>query len=357
MLKLDYSKLHRKLLRLHSLGGILIGGGFAFPPLIVQIEVTHKCNLRCRMCFQGKNEEKRTELNIQEIKSIIDQTPPWSIITLTGGEPTFREDFYEILDYGLSKRKCNMVTNASMINEELIKLFIDRKLLLLGISLDGLKETHDRVRGISGLYDKIVETIGQIQSKKKERQTRYPMIDLKTTILTENISSLFSILKAAESLGANFASFSLPKLSDIQFNEPYGSDIDKIFSSAPMPPDKPSSKEMEYLKEEISRIKNYRGKVNVRFYPYNMLDFAAVDKYYTGHLRCDEFSACYMPWSLLCISPYGDVYPCLSYNIGNIREYTLKELWNGRRFRDFRLKLDRKKISGCCLGCCYSEWR
>ena len=143
---------------------------------------------------------------MRKIKGIIDQLAPWTILSLTGGEPFMREDFPDILEYALRKKKCNMVTNASLITDSDIDLIVNRNLLLIGISLDGIGIIHDTVRNRTGVFEKAVATIRKIQERKKKLNTRFPLIDIKTLILRENLHQLGEILKTAEALGADFLS-------------------------------------------------------------------------------------------------------------------------------------------------------
>ena len=69
--------------------------GRAFPPLRVAVVITHFCNLRCEFCMvvSPENIERAKKmqpqvLTLKEIQSIVDQLPRFSVVTITGGEPT-----------------------------------------------------------------------------------------------------------------------------------------------------------------------------------------------------------------------------------------------------------------------------
>lgn len=357
MIKFDYAQLHRKVLSLHSLLPALTHSSAALPPVMIQLEVTHRCNLQCSMCFQAKNAQQKKELSTDEIKAVIDQTHPLSIITLTGGEPFLRRDFPEILRYVSARRRCNILTNAELIKPEHLPLLNDGKLALIGISLDGIGTTHDVVRNKKGLFDHVITVVNELQAYKHLRCARFPLLDIKAVILKENLAQLYDLLILAQKVGADFFSLSLPKLSVRQFNEPYYTDMSRdILSTKPLLPTPLSSDESKLLRENIVRIKAYRGPVKVRFYPYHMLDEDRVLSYFSAGVRSIDFLPCRIPWSLMGISPYGDVFPCLSYHIGTLQHDSLHTLWNSSRYRDFRSKLSRKSLNECCLGCCYSDF-
>jgi len=355
----SYSDLFRHAIKLYSLIPVSLKNGYAFPPFIYQILVTLRCNLNCDFCFQQKIRNEIPELSLEEIKKIIKQVPAWSVLTLTGGEPFLRKDFYEILDYTLKEKRlrCNIVTNASLIDDRYISQFVEKRLFLLGISLDGIGATHDRLRNKPGLYDRVIDVIKEIQTAKKASKSKFPLIDIKTLVMRENFSELYDMLKLAETLGADFFTLSLPKLSDVQFYPPYRRDMKEIFSARLLKAPETSPKELRILEEQISLIKIHKGRTLVRFYPFNMLDIESIRKFFNNQLKAEDFYPCSIPWSAMYISPYGDVYTCLSYFIGNVRQEDFKKLWTSERYKKFRQMLNRKHLDECCIGCCYSCYK
>ncbi len=359
MRKIDLSRVYSGLLRAHSaVPRRFSGSGKAFPLLNVFLELTHRCNLRCAMCFQPKKADSAGELGTAEIKRMIDGLPAWAIVTLTGGEPFMRKDFREILAYTIKKRRCNILTNAELITDQDIDSFVDNKLALIGISLDGLREAHDAIRNRRGLFDKAADVIKKISKKKKEKGALFPLVDIKTVILKRNLGDLHAIGVLANELGADFFTLSLPKLSNRQFNEPCYEDLDRdIFSHGPLAPEKLEAHELETLQKQLGLVASLPGPVRTRFYPGNMSGREAIEKYYGEKLAPGDFKPCAIPWSFTCVSPYGDVFPCLSYKAGNVREAALKGIWNGPRFSAFRNRLNKKILDQCCLGCCYSVYK
>jgi MoaA/NifB/PqqE/SkfB family radical SAM enzyme len=355
---MDFSSLYRKLLGAHSLLPRLAASASALPVLNVSLELTHRCNLRCRMCFQAKSATASGELTTDEVKTLIDGLPPWAITTLTGGEPFMRADFREILAHALKRGKCNILTNGELVTDADIEMFVGKGLLLAGVSIDGLGATHNGIRNKPGLFDKATAVIRKTAELKKRKGARFPLLDVKTVILKENLGELAQIAELADSLGADYFSLSLPKLSDRQFNEPYYGDLEKdIFAHAPLPPEALDARSLEVLRSQLALIRSRRGAAKLRFYPYEMMNGAALEAYYSGGLRASCFKPCGVPWSLACVSPYGDVFPCLSYRAGNVRDASFAQIWNGEKFRAFRARLDKKKLDPCCVGCCYSVYR
>jgi len=352
---MDLSLIYRKLLNAHSLLPRLFGSPSALPILNISIEVTHRCNLRCAMCFQAKQTSAAGEMTTEEIMGLIDSLPPWTITTLTGGEPFMRSDFRAILAHALKKRKCNILTNAELVTDADINMFVEEGLTLIGISIDGLADTHDRIRNKKGLFEKASAVIRKISALKKSKGAQFPLVDVKTVILKENLGELHAISEMADDLNADFFSLSLPKLSDRQFNEPYFENLERdIFAHAPLRPGPIGEEGLKALRGQLGLITAKSGPAKLRFYPYNMLESGAIEKYYSGSLTAADFKPCGVPWSLACVSPYGDMFPCLAYRAGNIRQTPPARIWNGDNYRAFRARLGRKKLDPCCVGCCYS---
>jgi MoaA/NifB/PqqE/SkfB family radical SAM enzyme len=114
---------------------------------------------------------------------------------------------------------------------------------------------------------------------------------------------------------------------------------------------------LKVLREQLGLIAGHKGPAKLRFYPYNMMKGSAIEKYYSGRLNASDFKPCGVPWSLACVSPYGELFPCLAYCAGNVRHTRLAHIWNGNGFRSFRGRLGKQNIDPCCMGCCYSAYK
>jgi len=178
--------------------------GRALMPLRYFLELTYRCNLECPYCYVG-NDRNKTELSTDEWFKIIDQLPFYSFPTLVGGEPLLRKDFIKILERVSSKtfNKAHVITNGILLNQEIIDAFIKYKLLLLSVSLDGYKQNHDNNRGKSGIFDKIISNLEQLNKEKKR-----PLVDIKTIVLEHNLDDLVKLYKLCSDMNFNFLSIS-----------------------------------------------------------------------------------------------------------------------------------------------------
>lgn len=134
----------------------------------VQFAITERCNLSCiHCCYNAGMASDKTDLELNKIKKIIDKIVfcnPKSI-TLSGGEPLIREDFYDILKYLAEhyEGEITLSTNATLITENRILELIE-KISSFDISLDGFDENScKKIRG-KGVFSKVITNIKKLQN-------------------------------------------------------------------------------------------------------------------------------------------------------------------------------------------------
>jgi sulfatase maturation enzyme AslB (radical SAM superfamily) len=111
----------------------------------LELQITRRCNLKCRHCYLGPPET--TELSTKDIVRVLDefQRMQGIRVLITGGEPVLHSDFGKINrilpEYAMRKV---LFTNGTLLNIDLIRnLNVDE----IQISLDGLQEAHESLRG------------------------------------------------------------------------------------------------------------------------------------------------------------------------------------------------------------------
>lgn len=131
---------------------------------VLQWHLTHKCNLRCTHCYQ---EDYSKDLELLDMENIFYQFLDFlkvnhfiGHINFTGGEPFLYKHLFEILDLCENNHiTFGILTNGTLLNKELIlKLKNYKYLKFVQVSIDGLKTTHDNIRGI-GTFNKAFKTI------------------------------------------------------------------------------------------------------------------------------------------------------------------------------------------------------
>lgn len=156
-------------------------------PIAIELQINTTCNLRCKHCFQ-KEYGKLIHINkIKRILKILDKEKVFEI-TLVGGEPFLHPKILEIIKlcdkYNFAT---NIVTNALLLNESLIKKLTKFKNLAFLVSLEGVKEINDRIRG-NGVFKKVDKAI-----KLLKRNKIY--LEISSTINAENINYYREMIK------------------------------------------------------------------------------------------------------------------------------------------------------------------
>jgi 12,18-didecarboxysiroheme deacetylase len=130
---------------------------------VVVWSVGQRCNLKCIHCYsQSKDIEYPDELTTKEAKAMLDDMAEFGVpvVLFSGGEPTMRPDLLELIAYAKEKGlRAVISTNGTLITEEKARELKDIGLSYVGISLDGMKETNDRFRGVTGAFDAAIQGI------------------------------------------------------------------------------------------------------------------------------------------------------------------------------------------------------
>ncbi len=134
---------------------------------VVVWNVTRRCNLRCVHCYsQSEDRGYSGELSLDEGKSLIDDLAGFGspVILFSGGEPLIRPDILDLIRYATQQgRRAVLSTNGTLITPAVAEKLKDIGLSYVGISLDGLQETHDAFRGFSGTFARVMAAIKNCQ--------------------------------------------------------------------------------------------------------------------------------------------------------------------------------------------------
>lgn len=134
------------------------------------IEVTNKCNLVCKHCFNASGNGKTDEITISKIAEIIDTIVKTGVdkITITGGEIQLYSDLAGLLEV-ISKypqQRFHFITNGTIHNEKFINFVNSNKNIWVGVSLDGVtSDTHDAIRG-KGAFAKTLHFLDKLTSNR-----------------------------------------------------------------------------------------------------------------------------------------------------------------------------------------------
>jgi MoaA/NifB/PqqE/SkfB family radical SAM enzyme len=196
----------------------LAHAGLPLGPRLIALthSVTCACQSQCRTCgigrrFRDHPELRLDDLTLEEIGKIYRSIGPVYFYNVSGGEPFLREDLPEIVGLAMRYLKPAIVhipTNGFLperIHETTGRILgIMRRsgreaVLTIKPSIDGLGEVHDRIRGLPGGFDRLLETIRRL--KEIERDADGFHLELGTVVSIHNVGSLGEIEDFVHRLG------------------------------------------------------------------------------------------------------------------------------------------------------------
>jgi radical SAM protein with 4Fe4S-binding SPASM domain len=284
-------------------------------PLRVHLEVTQRCELRCRHCSQDSRDAVSDELNLDEIKKLLDEMAEMGVmeVVLGGGDPFLRDDLYSIIAHARQKGICvSISTTAIFLSRVLAKKIAELGVKSFRISFDGSTEkSYDYFRG-KGTYRRAVRGIKTL----RELFEKTP-ITLHTVLMKPNLSELLTFVRCVQKMRANAWS--------IDFFRAMGTGAAESAKLAL------SIEEVKETFHTLQRIQeNTSVKIEVPHFPWRSQRKGIYRNFGCagGNLYCH-------------IDSRGDVYPCSflkrEFKGGSIRTESLKSIWlNSAAFRKFR---------------------
>ncbi|MBU0634310.1 MAG: radical SAM protein [Candidatus Omnitrophica bacterium] len=308
-------------------------------PDMIQIMLTSKCNLRCRICDVWK-QQFRNELSTAEVKNLINQAVGIGIQTVyfTGGEAFLRGDIFELIDYAYSLGATTSVnTNGSLISEETARQIVQSKLSNVTFSIDSAKsEVHNFIRG-EKVFEMAMEAMRNI-NKYKNIFKRYrggdgnlPLdIGMVSVIMKNNIKELASLVILADKMGCCYVAF-----QPLVYN---GNLLENKNFKSEFWPDTEDIAELETGFHTLTRMKReMRDKMAINF----MAEKTA------QHFRKErKVNKCFAGFNRIFVNPQGDISFVCFPALGNIREASLQDIWASQQAYSLR-----EKIKECTVNC------
>ncbi len=332
-------------------------------PVSVDIELSNRCNLRCKMCwFHGENGRgdlyRGQELTTREVFSLVDGLAACKpSIYIGGSEPLVRSDFLDIVGH-IKKRNLSVsfTTNGTLFDHETIHALVLLGVDTINFSIDGPEKEHDEVRG-QGVYRKVTSAVRELSTYRKLKSSSRPVIAVNITITSKIVGKLEQALEEvmeATDDGADFYRFHhLWYVTGDELAEHRALVQRTLGCNAPgaaghlLPVS--ASIDPAGIAEELAPL---RGRDKVRMFPGMSTEETIA--YYSSGRKIKE--RCTAPYFTALIKPNGDVKFCPDewiddYVPGNVRMQAFEEIWNNEKSRRFRKVLWKQKSFPSCKRC------
>ncbi|MBF0557410.1 MAG: radical SAM protein [Nitrospirae bacterium] len=317
----------------------LLGVPQPVPVGYVIIGTTFHCNAKCIMCNIHKLYKEKPGLcnNELELPALLEKLKESEVIKkinhidLTGGEPFIKEHLDDFIIGLFRLPNINLVTinTNGLLPDKIIsavsgilKSLPNGKFFSVSVSMDGIGEVHDRIRGIEGAFDRVEKTLAGL----KDLRIEHPDFTIRSNavIQPENIDHLGELKKywGENKIAGAFGLIQTPF---------YTLSRDAGCNSVP------------FGKDDIQKIKSIGPK-------------SKGADYYLDH-NCNRPLHCFAGYASMFIDPFGNVYPCNflaereDYQMGSIKADPVDAVWTSRVARDIRAKVKKCPYTGCWNGC------
>jgi MoaA/NifB/PqqE/SkfB family radical SAM enzyme len=180
-------------------------------PKLVNLEITKLCNAGCDFCdyWQTKHEER-----LSDYSPVIKKINPLAVV-ITGGEPMLRKDLVDIVRQVKTSSFyifTSMVTKGDLLTVEKAEELFDAGLDQIAVSLDFIGKTHDKYRGIDGLWDYLSDLLPRLGQRFKNKKS----VIINSIIMDDNLDQIIDLVYQARqwNVGVSFSSYSVMKTNN-----------------------------------------------------------------------------------------------------------------------------------------------
>jgi len=320
-------------------------------PLSLTVSVTNQCNSKCKTCsiwrrYSNHQEVSEQEFTTEEFEKTFQNFGGkvlWA--TISGGEPFLRRDLsqiFEALCEHCHPAVVNIPSNGLLSStiESQVRKMLEKNFdtnLTLNLSLDGVGEKHEKIRGVPGNFAKVLDTYERVKKLKKE----FPRFQLgiHTVISKHNIDDAVDVYEFAKTLAPDSYITEVAEHRTELFN--LEDDIT---------PDADAYKKFADELSKHIRTDYLHSKKNVSKLTQSFrLEYYQVAAQVLRENR--QIIPCYAGYASCQITPSGDVWPCciLGYDkpMGNLREanYEFKKIWHSKKADEIRKYIGGKNCA------------
>jgi heme b synthase len=323
-------------------------------------ETTKACNLRCQHCRAvPQTGLGPTDLSTAEARAMMDAIAEIAkpVFILSGGEPLYRPDIFELAAYGKSLGfRMALATNGTLVDGAIVDEVQRAGISRVSISLDGARpETHDRFRGVPGAWADAVRGIRLLRASGVS-------VQINSTVAKHNVGEIDDMLALALELGCDALHIFMlvPVGCGLELAETAmlpAREYERVLhwfydKSKEVPIDLKATCAPHYFRVRTERIvlERERGDRSTPFVAHGTRLHAAPDPA-GGQPLSAMTRGCLAGTAVCFVSQRGEVYPCgyLPVSAGNVRQQPFREIWGGAEvFQNLR---DPEGLEGKCGVC------
>ncbi|MGV3583165.1 MAG: radical SAM/SPASM domain-containing protein [Methylophilus sp.] len=273
-------------------------------PTDVSIITTYRCQMRCKMCdiWENPTDSKR-EIQAKELEML----PEFKFVNITGGEPFVRRDLEDIVEVMYRKSKRIVISTSGWHTERIIKMAERFPNIGIRVSIEGLSQKNDDLRGREGSFDRAMRLLLTL------KQMGIKDIGYGCTVSNKNSEDMLWLYRMSRELGMEFATAAFHNSYYFHKDDNAITNQDEVINN------------FRLLMEELLKDKSPKSWYRA-FFNLGLINYIREQP---RMLPCEAGTANFF------IEPYGDVYPCNGLedrywkeSMGNIRDVqNFEELW------------------------------
>lgn len=312
-------------------------------PVYAVWELTLKCNLACRHCGSRAGRARPDELSLNEALDLVDQLAELGVreVTLIGGEAYLYPGWTEVVRAITARGMvCSMTSGGRGLDAAVAEQAAESGIASVSISLDGQREVHDALRGVTGAHQAALEAFGHLKRAGIS-------VAANTQVNRRNLAELDGLFEVVAGHGCHgwqvFLTVPMGRASDAAELMLQPCDLLELLPKL----------------EELHERARHRG---FRLLPGNNIGYFGPGEYRLRHaLRSPKSASCSAGRGTLGIEANGDIKGCPSLPTrqwagGNVRSRTLVDIWEGSaRLRTMRDATVENHLWGFCRSCYYAS--
>lgn len=293
-------------------------------PTDASIILTYRCPMRCKMCNIWQSPTNpREEIKASDLRSL----PKLKFINLTGGEPFVREDLAEIVEECYRHTDRIVISTSGYFEDRVIKLAEKFPNIGIRISIEGLSEKNDDLRGRQGGFDRGLRTL------LKLKQMGLKDIGFGCTVSNHNSKDMLSLYRLSQELGLEFATAAFHNSYYFHKDDNQITNRDEVCGDF-----------KQLIKWQLAE--NHPKSWFRAFFNMGLINYIEGGR---RMLPCEAGSANFF------IDPWGEVYPCNGMeekfwkeSMGNIHDADFMTIWTSEQAEKVRAKV-RKCPKNCWM--------